>query len=338
MDGETSPVLAIVSLEATDPCFWSFGEFSGIGPMAGVSIVMGRNGSDRDNMLFAVYMTESDRVPSYLKPVFEKYFFRIAICVRCLRPMDDMRIGSFRGPDGIGRKKFDGLACSCGHPIWSMTDSELFTAQYAANRAEYAWRRKQRMNSAGGKHSQKEIEDILAIQKGRCIYCNRRFGKRIHWTKDHILPVIDGGANWALNIVMACKSCNSRRGSIPFRTFCRLLSPEQNETVLVNLVNRIVAIGRAGLTGEAYAVFEEGLALHDPRDPRYLDIVRRSDLARKNASVNKLLPRSGSLILRWGLAHTRKELANLGNRCEQTSGSKRQSNHGRTSLGKRSKR
>jgi len=37
----------------------------------------------------------------------------------------------------------------------------------------------ERRKDAGGKHSPKEIEDLLAIQGGRCIYCNVRFTKRV---------------------------------------------------------------------------------------------------------------------------------------------------------------
>jgi 5-methylcytosine-specific restriction endonuclease McrA len=47
-------------------------------------------------------------------------------------------------------------------------------------------------------------------QYNRCLYCDEVFGVGLRPTADHILAIVDGGTNWAFNIVMACRSCNSR--------------------------------------------------------------------------------------------------------------------------------
>lgn len=172
---------------------------------------------------------------------------------------------------------------------------ELLGAMSLTERS--AWFRKQRLKEAGGRHSSAEINWIVKMQDGRCIYCNKVFGKRILPTRDHLLALADGGANWAMNIVMACRSCNSRRCDIPFRTYCKLLSPTQNRRILSCLRRRLVAVDIDQISDEALASFHAGLSLHDPRHRRYLMIQRDSVTARKNAARNRLLPRTGSLVL-----------------------------------------
>jgi hypothetical protein len=110
-------------------------------------------------------------------------------------------------------------------------------------------------------------------------------------TKDHLLSVKYGGSNWALNIVLACKSCNSRRGDIPFRTYCKLLSEVQNRRILAHLKRRILAIDFANLGKGAFISFYVGIELHDPKHSRFRMILRDSAVARHNAKLAKLIPR-----------------------------------------------
>jgi 5-methylcytosine-specific restriction endonuclease McrA len=157
--------------------------------------------------------------------------------------------------------------------------------------------RKQRLKDAGGRHSSTERRRIVELQEGRCIYCNEVFTKKGPPTRDHLLSIANGGAHWAINIVMACGSCNSRRRDIPFRTYCRLLSATQNRRILSHLRRRLLALDIDKLSSEAFASFHDGLSLHDPRHPRYLMIQRDSLTARGNAARNQLLPRPANLIL-----------------------------------------
>lgn len=51
--------------------------------------------------------------------------------------------------------------------------------------------------------------EILARHEGRCQYC----GTTEHITMDHVQPLSRGGTHAADNIVPACVSCNSRKGT-----------------------------------------------------------------------------------------------------------------------------
>src|SRR5713101_5482636 len=126
---------------------------------------------------------------------------------------------------------------------------------------------------------QQELQRILRLQEQRCIYCNVRFTRRTSATRDHI---VCGGENWSLNIVMACRSCNSRRCDIPFRTYCKLLSPTQNRRIVLHLCRRLLALEVDALPEGRLAYFEMGLAAHEPKHWRYRHIRRWSAVARRN--------------------------------------------------------
>ncbi|MGO9168783.1 MAG: HNH endonuclease [Candidatus Sulfotelmatobacter sp.] len=209
---------------------------------------------------------------------------------------------SLRGPRRGGSVRYSYLACECGHPVWRSDPGVLLTAGTAMGRAIVSWRRRQRVKAAKGKHSSEEIQEILEIQRGRCFYCNSKFTDGLRCERDHLLSIAGGGANWALNIVLACKSCNSRRCDIPFRTYCKLLSPTQNRRMLVCLRKRLMALDPSNLPYEALAAFNSALAEHDPRHWRYLDIQHRHSKRREYATRNRLFPGSVSLILKGARA------------------------------------
>lgn len=52
---------------------------------------------------------------------------------------------------------------------------------------------------------------IKAAYRHRCAYC----GRRKPLTMDHIVPVVSGGSHTSDNIIPACQSCNSSKGSKP---------------------------------------------------------------------------------------------------------------------------
>ena len=158
--------------------------------------------------------------------------------------------------------------------------------------------RKVLLREAGGKHTPAERRAILTLQKRRCLYCHVRFTKKNPATNDHFLGVKDGGTNWGINLVMACRGCNSRRCDIPFRTYCKLLSPTQNRRILRYLASRILALDFEKLTVEAFSSFSDGLEAHDPQHGRYLDIQRRRPVMRRYARTNKLLPRTPASVLK----------------------------------------
>jgi len=205
---------------------------------------------------------------------------------------------TIRQLDGISSEFNVYLSCSCGYPVWRMEMESYDAARSAINRGAIPWRRQQKLKAAGGKHTRDEIREIIIIQEGRCIYCDAKFTDKNRPSKDHLLSLTDGGSDWALNIVLACRGCNSRRGNIPFRTFCKLLSPTQNKRVLMHLRRRLLALEVRRISADAFACLVRGLAMHDPKHYRYLDIQRMRATARQNVRVNRLLPRNLVSILR----------------------------------------
>jgi 5-methylcytosine-specific restriction endonuclease McrA len=51
---------------------------------------------------------------------------------------------------------------------------------------------------------------IKAHYSYRCVYCGTK-PKRL--TQDHVTPLSKGGSHTVSNIVPACRSCNSRKGT-----------------------------------------------------------------------------------------------------------------------------
>lgn len=78
-------------------------------------------------------------------------------------------------------------------------------AIYARHRAKKRQARRNDLTAA-------QWEEIKAHYGHRCVYCGRKMQRL---TKDHIIPLINGGAHTASNIVPACLSCNSKKHDGP---------------------------------------------------------------------------------------------------------------------------
>jgi 5-methylcytosine-specific restriction endonuclease McrA len=78
----------------------------------------------------------------------------------------------------------------------------------ASRRAKKIRRRAMKMKAPGAGVSAAQWIAILA-NSPRCEYC----GSRDNLTMDHVIPLCRGGAHDILNIVPACHSCNSKKGS-----------------------------------------------------------------------------------------------------------------------------
>jgi 5-methylcytosine-specific restriction endonuclease McrA len=57
---------------------------------------------------------------------------------------------------------------------------------------------------------------IFARDKGCCVYCGR---SGLTLTVDHVVPRSRGGLDVFNNLVAACETCNSRKGSLHVETF-----------------------------------------------------------------------------------------------------------------------
>jgi 5-methylcytosine-specific restriction endonuclease McrA len=285
--------------------------FASIGNYGGVWFAEGYfNDKNQGDPIVVCFLVRGDDFPNNLEQPLKNYFLGgNATCVECSHTMSELKVqglAAFKYIEELKARfpKFNPLrtqpsafvVCRCGRPIWRLREPLDIGAIARADRSR---RRAQSLKNVGGKHGTGEIEDILELQNRRCIYCNKKFTGRVPPTRDHLFAVVDGGSNWGLNIMMACRSCNSRRCDIPFRTYCKLLSPMQNRRILSHLCNRLLAVDFDRLSvEEEFSSFSAGLDLHDPLHKRYRMIQRDFIAARKNAARNKLLPRTATSLLR----------------------------------------
>ena len=62
---------------------------------------------------------------------------------------------------------------------------------------------------------------IKARDNGRCVYCGRTAEESgTHLQLDHLLPRVDGGADVAENLVVACRDCNGTRKNMSLDAWC----------------------------------------------------------------------------------------------------------------------
>ncbi len=78
-------------------------------------------------------------------------------------------------------------------------------AQHRANEN----RRRARKTNVGGSHCAKDVENLMALQRGRCVYCKSDIRNSFH--VDHIYPIARGGSNDKANIQLLCPQCNMRK-------------------------------------------------------------------------------------------------------------------------------
>ncbi len=69
--------------------------------------------------------------------------------------------------------------------------------------------------NAEGFHTEQEWLDLVACYDGLCGYC--RSSEAL--SRDHKTPLSRGGSDYIENILPACQSCNSRKGTKTFREF-----------------------------------------------------------------------------------------------------------------------
>ena len=98
-------------------------------------------------------------------------------------------------------------------------------AQIAASHRRYAraagTNRRARHLKAEGRHSRADIDAQLAKQGFKCFWCPADIREKN--CCDHYVPLARGGTNWPDNIVMSCRSCNSRKWALSPEEFMRRL-------------------------------------------------------------------------------------------------------------------
>lgn len=82
-----------------------------------------------------------------------------------------------------------------------------------------------------------KLKRLWLAQDGKCHYCKRdcwqgaseddaKFGRERRATLDHVIPQSQGGTDALRNLVMACYSCNSARGTMDYALFVQLTSTQ----------------------------------------------------------------------------------------------------------------
>jgi 5-methylcytosine-specific restriction endonuclease McrA len=93
------------------------------------------------------------------------------------------------------------------------------------------FRCKSKRRNAIGQHtlSSKELNKIYNSFENKCAYCN----STDNITLDHVIPVSKGGNTTIDNIILACRSCNCKRGN---KDLCLFVSEEKYKSINKKIV------------------------------------------------------------------------------------------------------
>jgi 5-methylcytosine-specific restriction endonuclease McrA len=97
------------------------------------------------------------------------------------------------------------------NPDKAAVHARRYNDAHLVERATRCRARKARLRNADGTHTAADVCAQIARQRGRCYWCGVGTEKRYH--VDHVMPLAKGGSNGPENIVIACPSCNCRKGS-----------------------------------------------------------------------------------------------------------------------------
>jgi 5-methylcytosine-specific restriction endonuclease McrA len=86
------------------------------------------------------------------------------------------------------------------------------TPKGRANIARKSHRRRKSISAVENTLTAAQWDKILKNQNGCCAICKREFSSRLKPTRDHIIPLKEGGGLTYENVQALCKSCNSRKG------------------------------------------------------------------------------------------------------------------------------
>lgn len=130
------------------------------------------------------------------------------VCTFCgvLKPISDFARNG-RATDGSPRYRDDCKVC------------------YNIRRRENASKKKhsdfvggmRRRGEANVSYSHQEWKEVVIFFGGECAYCGRTLHKGERFTRDHLIPVSEGGLTTPDNIVPACGCCNSSKGAREWR-------------------------------------------------------------------------------------------------------------------------
>ena len=104
---------------------------------------------------------------------------------------------------------------------------------------------------AGPRHHSKRLSEALARCGSQCVWCDRDVDTPlVEATVDHLVPRNKGGPTWPVNLLVACRRCNSARGHMTPADWleeCERRGWEpQRETVVNSLILLQEAIAQRG--------------------------------------------------------------------------------------------
>ncbi len=85
------------------------------------------------------------------------------------------------------------------------------------NRRRHEHSRTERRRKLEVRHTWREWEELLDKFEGICAYCKTAKAD----TRDHVVPISNGGTDDIENILPACRSCNSRKSNMPLEKFIK---------------------------------------------------------------------------------------------------------------------
>lgn len=88
---------------------------------------------------------------------------------------------------------------------------QVWDDYYATHKEYESQRSKARIHARRGHpgvFTKADVQVALLMQECRCFYCDMPLSG---YHVDHYIPLAKGGTNWALNLVIACPSCNRRK-------------------------------------------------------------------------------------------------------------------------------
>lgn len=118
-------------------------------------------------------------------------------------------------------------ACACGHEprvpgVLEVTISDK-AAQPSFNdllgkmlASAKAARRRARLAAVENTLSETEVALLLTWQRSLCFYCGQHFPSQegqLIFRRDHVRPLVYGGPTTIENTVLACVSCNAKKGA-----------------------------------------------------------------------------------------------------------------------------
>lgn len=112
-------------------------------------------------------------------------------------------------------------ALNAKQPEKARERAKRWNAQNPDKKRALAENRRARLVGAEGAHTGAELMALFDRQKGRCVYCRSKMGKR--FCADHIVALVNGGSNWISNIQLTCRPCNSRKHAKDPFVFARQL-------------------------------------------------------------------------------------------------------------------